>query len=178
MRRTLSLMTTVAMLASAIAIGPANAGSAVIEIDQVGGRDVKAGEVKGKLFGKTLAEGIAIPSSAAPDAPAARPLVADAGDSPFVASGSTAVLLGAGYSVTASLIPAMVSDRFSGPHFGAIVGVGLMGSAVGSALGPWLAGRLYDATASYTLAFLIAAASGVVAGAAGWRARTLRRKNS
>ena len=89
-----------------------------------------------------------------------------------------AVLLGAGYSVTASLIPAMVSDRFSGPHFGAIVGVGLMGSAVGSALGPWLAGRLYDATASYTLAFLIAAASGVVAGAAGWRARTLRRKNS
>jgi MFS family permease len=88
-----------------------------------------------------------------------------------------AVLLGAGYSVTASLIPAMVSDRFSGPHFGAIVGVGLMGSAVGSALGPWLAGRLYDATASYTLAFMIAAASGVVAGVAGWRARTLRRAN-
>lgn len=88
-----------------------------------------------------------------------------------------AVLLGAGYSVTASLIPAMVSDRFSGRHFGAIVGVGLMGSAVGSALGPWLAGRLYDATASYTLAFTIAAASGVVAGAAGWRARTLRRAN-
>ena len=63
-------MTTVAVLASVLAIGPANAGSAVIEIDQVGGRDVKAGEVKGKLFGKTLAEGIAIPSSAAPDAPA------------------------------------------------------------------------------------------------------------
>ena len=100
MRRTLVVMTTVAVLASVLAIGPANAGSAVIEIDQVGGRDVKAGEVKGKLFGKTLAEGIAIPSSAAPDAPAARPLVADAGDSPFVASGSTAVLLGAGFGGT------------------------------------------------------------------------------
>ena len=85
-----------------------------------------------------------------------------------------AVLLGVGYSVTASLIPAMVADRFSGPHFGAIVGVGLMGSAAGSALGPWLAGVLYDATGSYALAFTIAAACGVVAGAAGWRARTLR----
>jgi MFS family permease len=85
-----------------------------------------------------------------------------------------AVLLGLGYSVTAALIPTMVSDRFSGPHFGSIVGVGLMGSAAGSAFGPWLGGRLYDASGGYTLAFLIAAACGVVAGAAGWRARQLR----
>jgi cyanate permease len=49
-----------------------------------------------------------------------------------------------------------------------------MGSAAGSALGPWLGGRLYDASGGYTLAFLIAAACGVVAGAAGWRARQLR----
>jgi MFS family permease len=68
----------------------------------------------------------------------------------------------------------MVSDRFSGPHFGAIVGVGLMGTAAGSALGPWMAGRLYDLTASYMIAFLIAAACGVLAGAAAWRARALR----
>ena len=87
-----------------------------------------------------------------------------------------ALLLGVGYSVTASLTPAMVGDRFSGRHFGAIVGIGLMGAAAGSALGPWLAGRLYDATGSYTLAFIIAAACGVIAGAAGWRARTLRRR--
>ncbi|HEX6267878.1 MAG TPA: MFS transporter [Burkholderiales bacterium] len=87
-----------------------------------------------------------------------------------------AVLLGMGYSVTAAITPAMMSDRFSGPHFGSIVGIGLMGTAAGSALGPWLAGRLYDASGSYTLAFLIAAASGAVAGAAGWRARELRRR--
>ena len=86
-----------------------------------------------------------------------------------------AVLLGVGYSATASLIPAMVSDRFSGAHFGAIVGVGLMGSAAGSALGPLIAGRLYDVTGSYTLPFLIATGCGVVAGAAGWRARSLRK---
>ncbi len=85
-----------------------------------------------------------------------------------------AVLLGLGYSVTASLIPAMVSDRFSGPHFGAIVGVGLMASAAGSAAGPWMAGWLFDFTGSYRLAFLIAGACGFAAGAAGWRARVLR----
>jgi MFS family permease len=85
-----------------------------------------------------------------------------------------AVLLGVGYSATASLIPAMVSDRFGGRHFGAIVGMGLMGSAVGSALGPWMAGYLFDLTGTYMPAFAIAAGCGVAAGAAGWRARVLR----
>jgi MFS family permease len=87
-----------------------------------------------------------------------------------------AILLGAGYSVTAALTPAMVSDRFSGRHFGAIVGIGLMGAAVGSALGPWVAGTLYDATGSYTIPFLIAAGCGVVAGLAGWRVRSLKNR--
>jgi MFS family permease len=85
-----------------------------------------------------------------------------------------AVLLGVGYSATASIIPAMVSDRFGGRHFGAIVGVGLMGSAVGSATGPWMAGYLFDLTGSYMPAFAIAAGCGVAAGAAGWYARVLR----
>ncbi|MBI1942336.1 MAG: MFS transporter [Betaproteobacteria bacterium] len=85
-----------------------------------------------------------------------------------------AVLLGVGYSATASLIPAMVSDRFGGRHFGTIVGVGLMGSAAGSALGPWMAGWLFDRTGSYMLAFAIAAGCGLVSGAAGWRAWVLR----
>ena len=87
-----------------------------------------------------------------------------------------AVLLGAGYSVTAALIPAMVSDRFGGKHFGTIVGVGLMGSAAGSALGPWMAGFLFDLTGSYLPAFAIAAGCGVLAGAAGCRAWVLRRR--
>jgi MFS family permease len=85
-----------------------------------------------------------------------------------------AVLLGLGYSATASLMPAMVSDRFGGRHFGTIVGVGLMGAAAGSAIGPWLAGYLFDRTGSYMPAFAIAAGCGITAGAAGWRARTLR----
>lgn len=85
-----------------------------------------------------------------------------------------AVLLGLGYSVTASLVPAMVSDRFSGPHFGAIVGLGLMSSAAGSAAGPWMAGALFDLNGSYMLAFLIAGTGGLLSGMCAWRARVLR----
>jgi predicted MFS family arabinose efflux permease len=85
-----------------------------------------------------------------------------------------AVLLGLGYSVTAALVPAMVSDRFSGPHFGTIVGMGLMSSAAGSAAGPWMAGVLFDLNGSYMLAFLIAGAGGLVSGLCAWRARVLR----
>ncbi len=85
-----------------------------------------------------------------------------------------AILLGVGYSATAALVPAMVSDRFQGRHFGSILGIGLLGSAAGSASGPWLAGHLFDVTGSYTLPFGIAAAAGVIAGAAGWSARVLR----
>lgn len=104
----------------------------------------------------------------------ATPLGAPAGVPALWAIFGYAVLFGVGYSGTASLIPAMVSDRFGGTHFGAIVGVGLMGGALGSALGPWLAGYLFDRTGSYMPAFAIAAGCGVVAGAAGWHARVLR----
>ena len=74
-----------------------------------------------------------------------------------------AALFGLGYAVTASLIPAMVSDRFRGPHFGTIFGVAQIGSALGTALGPWLAGWAFDATGSYAMPFSLAA---VTAGAA------------
>ena len=87
-----------------------------------------------------------------------------------------AVLLGLGYSVTAAITPAMVAERFSGAHFGSIVGVGLMANAAGSAVGPWFAGRLYDASGSYAVAFTLTALSGAVAGLAAWRAWDLRRK--
>ncbi len=87
-------------------------------------------------------------------------------------------LFGVGYSVTASLVPTMVSDRFGGRHFGAIVGFGLFGSAVGAALGAWSAGQLFDTTGSYALAFAASAASAIGAGALAWRARTLRRRSA
>jgi len=89
-----------------------------------------------------------------------------------------AIMLGIGYSATASLVPAMMSDRFSGLHFGSIIGIGLFGSAAGSATGPWVAGLLFDYTGNYNLAFMIAALCGVLAGTAGWVARALRVRTS
>lgn len=83
-------------------------------------------------------------------------------------------MLGIGYSATASLVPAMMSDRFSGVHFGSIIGIGLFGSAAGSAGGPWLAGHLFDRTGNYDLAFAFAATCGVLAGIAALLARALR----
>ena len=85
-----------------------------------------------------------------------------------------AIMLGVGYSATASLVPAMMSDRFSGLYFGSIIGIGLFGSAAGSAIGPWLAGYVFDHTGTYDLAFAIAAICGVIAGWAGWVARSIR----
>jgi MFS family permease len=85
-----------------------------------------------------------------------------------------AIMLGVGYSATASLIPAMMSDRFSGTYFGSIVGIALFGSAAGSAVGPWVAGHFFDRIGNYNMAFVIAALAGVISGASGWVARSLR----
>jgi cyanate permease len=68
----------------------------------------------------------------------------------------------------------MMSDRFSGVYFGSIIGIGLFGSALGSAIGPWLAGLTFDRTGSYDTAFVIAAIAGIASGSAGWIARVLR----
>lgn len=85
-----------------------------------------------------------------------------------------AVLIGLGYAVTASLIPAILGDRFRGAHFGAIFGVAQVGSALGSALGAWLAGHIFDLTGSYAIALVVAAATALAAGVAVWTARGLR----
>jgi MFS family permease len=82
-----------------------------------------------------------------------------------------AVLFGVGYSVTAFIVPAMMSDRFRGPHFGLIFGATQVASALGSALGAWLAGRIFDATGSYAIAFMLAAAAAGVAAMSVWAGR-------
>src|SRR6185503_2869230 len=89
--------------------------------------------------------------------------------SPWLARGY-GVLFGVGYSVTAFVVPAMMSDRFRGPHFGAIFGA----TQVASALGAWLAGRIFDATGSYAIAFSGAAGAAAVAAVSVWASRMPR----
>ena len=75
-----------------------------------------------------------------------------------------AVLIGAGYAVSATMPPTMASDMFRGAAYGAIFGGISMASNVGSGVGSWLAGFIFDQTGSYYLAFAIAI-TGVLAGA-------------
>lgn len=83
-------------------------------------------------------------------------------------------LLGVGYSATAALTPAMMSDRFAGPRFGTIIGMGLFASALGSASGPWFAGWLFDWQGSYAPALWLAGGAGLTACACGWLVGRLR----
>jgi len=70
---------------------------------------------------------------------------------------SVALGLGAGlYTPTAV---AAMADIFHGRHFGAIAGLLLTGQGLGGAIGPWLAGHIYDISGSYTAAIVISMVS-------------------
>lgn len=73
--------------------------------------------------------------------------------------------------MTAFIVPAMMADRFRGPHCGSIFGATQVASALGSALGAWLAGRMFDATGSYAIAFGVAAGAAAVAAWSVWASR-------
>lgn len=64
-----------------------------------------------------------------------------------------AVLFGLGYAVIASMAGVVAADFFSGRRFGVIFAVLAFAQQVGSALGAWFAGLVYDLTGAYTLAF-------------------------
>ena len=78
------------------------------------------------------------------------------------------MLVGVGYAVTAPLMPAVVSDLYRGRNFGAIFGAIQVANAVGGSAGPWVAGRIYDATGTYAPAFVTALVATAISTAAMW----------
>jgi MFS family permease len=67
-----------------------------------------------------------------------------------------AVLLGLGYGATGpQLMAATIVDIFERTAFGAIWGFAVLGFGVGTAVGPWIGGLLFDLLGNYTLVFLI-----------------------
>jgi MFS family permease len=72
-----------------------------------------------------------------------------------------------GYALTSVMGP-IVAEIFEGPHYGSIFGTVTVALTGGGAAGPWVAGVIHDATASYKLAFLLAIACCIVSAAAIW----------
>jgi len=74
-----------------------------------------------------------------------------------------------GYGVT-SVFGAIPAEIFQGRHFGSIFGMLTLATLLGGALGPWMAGALYDHTGSYAPAFGAAIVSSGVSALAVWLA--------
>ncbi|MGD9890377.1 MAG: MCT family MFS transporter [Dehalococcoidia bacterium] len=74
-----------------------------------------------------------------------------------------ALLFGAGYGGFVALIPALASDYFGIRHTGALIGLLYTSAAIGSLVGPTLAGVAFDLRDSYTLPILLSAVANLFA---------------
>ena len=81
---------------------------------------------------------------------------------------------GLGFSSMAPVYASAVSDKFAGRNLGTILGVLDLGFGLGSALGPWWAGWMFDRYGSYD-AVILGVALGVVLTGLGLASATRRR---
>jgi MFS family permease len=75
---------------------------------------------------------------------------------------------GFGFGMRIAQLSTIPADVFAGPHLGAILGVVQAGGGLGGAIGPFLAGWLFDVTSSYRLAFLAACVAVAGSAVAAW----------
>ena len=81
---------------------------------------------------------------------------------------------GIGYNGIAPVYASAVSDRFAGRNLGTILGLLDLGFGLGSALGPWWAGWMFDRYGNYD-AVIVGVALGVVLTGLGLWGATRRR---
>jgi MFS family permease len=74
-----------------------------------------------------------------------------------------AVIYGLAYGGSFSTINTIVAEVFGVTEIARILGFVNVGTAVGSLVGPWLAGYLFDTTGGYSLAFQVAAVASMAA---------------
>ena len=67
-----------------------------------------------------------------------------------------ALFFGVGWGATAPMFMSITGDLYKGKHFGLIYGMVEGAIGLGSALGAWIAGYIYDQTQNYFWAFIIA----------------------
>ncbi len=82
------------------------------------------------------------------------------------------VLFGLTLGARGPIVAALVADLYRGRVYGSVLGLITLGNRLGSALGPWLGGAIYDLTGSYRAAFGVAIGAITVAAitlsVAGW----------
>jgi MFS family permease len=76
-------------------------------------------------------------------------------------------LLGYGLAAVYGAIPAEI---FQGKHYGKVFGTLSLASSSGAALGPWVAGALYDRSGNYVTAFYLGIAASLISAVAIWLA--------
>jgi MFS family permease len=70
-----------------------------------------------------------------------------------------ACLFGITWGARGPSVTAKTADLFGGPQLGAILGVITIGTGLGSAIGSWGAGWIFDVTGSYHVAFMLSIVS-------------------
>jgi len=73
-----------------------------------------------------------------------------------------AVIYGFSYGGLSALLSPMTAEQFGLSSLGVILGVIMLGGATGAAIGPVVAGYIFDITGSYYPAFLIYAIAAVI----------------
>ena len=92
-------------------------------------------------------------------------------DSPPVSAASILVFafaMGLLWLSTVPLTGGLVSQIFGVRHMGTLFGIVFFSHQIGSFLGAWLGGRVYDATGSYDIVWWLAVALGVGSGLVHW----------
>ncbi len=74
-----------------------------------------------------------------------------------------AIAFGFAYGGWMPLIPALAVEHFGARHLGTVFGALTLAAAMGGTVGPALAGYVFDVTASYSTAFVAAAAASLLA---------------
>jgi len=69
----------------------------------------------------------------------------------YFALAAFALWMGTSYGGIVSLMPALCMDRFGARAVSSIIGTLYSAAAIGNLAGPWLAGRIFDASGSYGL---------------------------
>ena len=91
-----------------------------------------------------------------------------------------ALLFGAGWGATAPMFMSISADLYKGKDFGLIYGMVEAAIGMGSALGAWVAGYIFDCTRGYFWAFILTIVSNIVSVLLVWSAapRKVRRIKS